>query len=125
MGYSDVVAGQPPSIRSSFAFTAVGGYLFVFGGENYSSSMVPGDRRLQFHDASLQNLRLLYPLSVGLNDLYMLDPSSLEWARIDQRVLGSVPSGRYDFGFTAAGKLICIFGGASDLDSGTRNSIKP
>ena len=64
--------------------------------------------------------RLIFACSqpVGLNDLYMFDPSGLEWTRIDQNVLGTAPPGRYFPGFTAAGSLLCLFGGTSNVQSG-------
>ena len=60
----------------------------------------------------------------GLNDLYMFDPLSMEWSRIDGSVLGTAPVGRYNAGFTAAGDSICLFGGNSKSDRGVMSRMR-
>ena len=124
----NIVSGQVPSARVKFAFTAIGNFLFCFGGQFYSSSSnLAGTTGIKFHEICDWNFWDDFCLagnlfrsfaSVGLSDLYMFDPLLLKWTRVDQNILGVSPKGRYDAGFAAAGSWFCLFGGVFSRSSG-------
>ena len=55
---------------------------------------------------------------MGLNDVYVFDPSYLKWTKVDENILGIPPLVRYDLAYSATSRFFCLFGGISNLEPG-------
>jgi hypothetical protein len=118
LGPQEFSIGTVPASRGYFGFSAVKDKLFVFGGGRGTIGL-----SLFIAGVNLNALTLTaYMLSEYLNDLYMLDPDSLQWTDLSSSTLGGTPSRRAAPGFTQLNDKLYLFGGGYGYGKGYGHS---